>query len=87
VSIDFGFDDSETNTMKMYNNDIECVGIILHPECLDFCNNVIKKVIKLEVGEYFCNNTFGILYGHVNFENIDISSFNKLEDVNVFSSV
>ena len=87
VSIDFGFDDSETNTMKMYNNDIECVGIILHPECLDFCNNSIKKVIKLEVGEYFCNNTFEILYGHVNFENIDINNFNNLEDVNVFSSV
>lgn len=61
--VDFQFDDSDNTTfMEMYNNDIDCYGIILSPICNKFNENYIKESGRLQFDSNSTNNTFKSIY-------------------------
>ena len=83
--IDFKFDDSEDKRMLMHDNDIECYGLILNNTCNEFCNNIIKKSIKLEISDLFCENNFNEIYFESNFQ--DIENFYQIDNIQTFNQV
>ena len=88
--VDFQFDDSKENTyMFMYNNTIECRGIILTKNCVEFYNNNIKCVINAEINNTFINNIIDFMYFHNEYINIeyDYTLFCTLDDNSVFNKI
>ena len=77
----------ELSKMSMYNNNIECRGIILQPSCVEFYNNNLKGVIKLEIGNYFCDNDLKEVYCKNDFSILDPYDFESITDDSAFNSV
>lgn len=81
-------DDEDDDVMEMYNNDIECRGIILNSECKKFYNNTLKNIIKLNISSEFCDNKILEMYTHEDKEHIEEDVlFKDIQDNVVFQQV
>lgn len=88
-TIDFQFDDSKDKTMIMYDNNIQCYGLILTSTCSEFYNNVLNEIVKLKISNKFCYNTLKSVYNRVDFTNnivfdeiLKPSEFSEIEITN-----
>ena len=86
TTIDFQFDDSTESSMIMYNNYIECRGLVLTSTCNKFYNNNLKQSIKLKIGNDFISNTFNYIYSKTD-QSVNSENFLEITDNTVFSEV
>lgn len=79
--VDFNETETETEipSMQMYNNDIECRGLVLTPTCNNFCNNILHEAANIEISTDFYNNEFLTIY---NFEDV---IFSEVTDNSIFN--
>jgi hypothetical protein len=73
----------------MYDNNIQCYGLILTSTCSEFHNNTLNDVVKLKISNKFCYNTLKSVYNRVDFTNNVIfdntlkpSEFSEIEITN-----
>ena len=80
---------TEVTTMDMYNNFIECRGLVIEPTCSVFCNNTVNKAIKLNVHYDFIGNTLKTIYFREDRTNIDFNVFNfeTIPDSSAYNTV
>lgn len=83
--VNFMFEDSEADVpndatepvekplMEMYNNVIECRGLVVKPTCSKFYNNTLNRIIKLEIHQDFTDNNIQAAYYREDFIIYDFS--------------
>lgn len=83
--VDFKFDDSSDSTMVMYNNYLECRGLILAINCTQFYDNILKNAIKIEIENDFYKNEFLTIYSTPDGSNVN-TSFDSISDNNLYTN-
>ena len=71
--------------MIMYNNYLECRGLILDTNCIQFYDNVLKNAIKIEIENNFYKNEFLTVYSTSDGSNIN-TSFDNITDNNLYTN-
>ena len=69
----------------MYGNTMECRGLIITSGCNEFYNNTLLNMCKGIISENMINTS--ILKTHSIPDDIELPSFEKIEDNNIFNSV
>ena len=84
------FDVAFGKDKEMHDNTIECRGIYVGQECLNFSNNTINKAIRIKIHKDFINNSIQSIYYQKDFKDIDysIKNFDNIyQDILIYNPV